>query len=267
MANQKGTALITGASSGIGAVYAERLAQRGYDLILVARDAARLEEAATKLRAATGRTITVAPADLTVPAQLANIETRLNTDPAITLLVNNAGIVLDGGLLENGAAALTNLIAINITAPTVLAAAAAKAFVQRKAGTIVNISSVLAVAPEMLEGAYSGTKAYLLNLSIKLAADVKEAGVHVQAVLPGATRTEIWERAGKDADALMPGMVMDVHDLVDAALTGLDKGELVTIPPLADETLWTAYNNARHALFPHLSRQEVAPRYRQRLAA
>jgi short-subunit dehydrogenase len=268
MANQqKGAALITGASSGIGAVYAERLAQRGYNLILVARDAARLEALATKLRAATGRQIDVAPADLTNPTQLATIEARLNTDSAITLLVNNAGIVLNGGLLENTAASLTNLIAINITAPTVLAAAAAKAFVQRKAGTIINISSVLALAPEMLEGAYSGSKAYLFNLSIKLAADVKNAGVHVQAVLPGATRTEIWSRSGNDADAMMPGLVMDVHDLVDAALAGLDKGELITIPPLADEGLWTAYNTARLALLPHLSRRDVAERYRTRLAA
>ena len=265
--NNKGIALITGASSGIGAVYADRLARRGYDLILVARDAVRLEAVAKRLRTETGRTIEVAPADLTIPAELAGIEAKFSRNAAITLLVNNAGISLNGGLLQNGAAALEKLIAINVTAPTILAAAAAKAFVQRKAGTIVNISSVLALAPEMLEGAYSGSKAYLLNLSLKLASDVKDAGVHVQAVLPGATRTEIWERSGKDVDALMPGMVMDVNNLVDAALAGLDKGEIVTIPPLADEALWTAYDNARHALFPHLSRAEIAARYRAPLAA
>jgi short-subunit dehydrogenase len=264
---QKGAALITGASSGIGAVYADRLARRGYDLILVARDAVRLEAVAGRLRAETGRTIEVAPADLTIPAERGRIEARISNDPNITLLVNNAGISLNGGLLQNGAAALEKLIAINITAPTVLAAAAAKAFVGRKAGTIINISSVLALAPEMLEGAYSGSKAYLLNLSIKLASDVKDAGVHVQAVLPGATRTEIWERSGKNIDTLMPGMVMDVNDLVDAALAGLDKGELVTIPPLADEALWTVYDSARIALFPHLSRPDVAVRYRPLLAA
>jgi len=91
---------------------------------------------------------------------------------------------------------------------------------------------------------------------------VKEAGVRVQAVLPGATRTEIWERSGKDVDALLPGQVMDVADLVDAALFGLDKGEVVTIPPLADEGQWIAYNDARLAMAPNLSRRQVAERYR-----
>jgi len=86
--------------------------------------------------------------------------------------------------------------------------------------------------------------------------------VHVQAVLPGATRTEIWERSGKDVDALMPGKVMEVGDLVDAALVGLDRGETVTIPPLADESQWTAYDAARRALAPNLSQREVADRYR-----
>jgi hypothetical protein len=81
------------------------------------------------------------------------------------------------------------------------------------------------------------------------------------------TRTEIWERSGKDVDALMPGMVMDVDDLVDAALVGLDKGEVVTIPPLADERQWTAYNEARLAMAPNFSRHEVADRYRQTVAA
>jgi short-subunit dehydrogenase len=265
--NLRGTALVTGASSGIGGVYADRLAHRGHDLILVARDGARMEAIAERLRKETGRTSEVLPADLTKPADLAKIEARLASDRAITVLVNNAGISLKGGLLETSTAELLALIALNITAPTVLAAAAAKAFAGRNAGAIINIASVLALAPEVLEGAYSGSKAYLLNLSLKLALDVKHAGVRVQAVLPGATRTEIWERSGKDVDALPPGTVMDVDDLVDAALVGFDRGEGVTIPPLADEGLWTAYNDARLALAPNLSRQAVASRYREPLTA
>jgi uncharacterized protein len=267
MADNRGAALVTGASSGIGAVYADRLAHRGHDLVLVARDATKLEALAVRLRASTGRTVEVLPADLTLRADLAKVETRLANDAAIVMLVNNAGVSLKGGLLVSGADALENLIALNITAPTVLAAAAAKAFVQRKAGAIINISSVLALAPEALEGVYSGSKAYLLNLSLKLASDVKAAGVRVQAVLPGATRTEIWARSGKDVDAILPGKVMGVDDLVDAALVGFDRGEVVTIPPLADESLWTAYNEARLALGPHLSRREVAERYREKAAA
>jgi uncharacterized protein len=264
---EKGTALITGASSGIGAVYAERLAHRGYNLILVARDSGRLEALAAKLRGATGRSVDVLKADLADAAQLATVTARLENDSAITLLANNAGISLNGGILDNGPAELSHLIAINITAPTLLAAAAARAFTARHAGTIINISSVLAVAPEMLDGVYSGSKSYLLNLSLDLAAKMHGTGVHVQVVMPGATRTEIWSRSGKDPDALMPGMVMETADLVDAALLGLDRGETVTIPPLADVELWHAYEHARLALAPHLSRRDVADRYRHKKAA
>ena len=268
MANaSKGTALITGASTGIGAVYADRLAHRGYDLILVARNQARLDALATRLAGETGRAIEVLPTDLTVRGDLAAIERRLAGDRGITLLVNNAGIALNGGLLENTPVEIERLIALNVTAPTLLAAAAGKAFAARKGGTIVNIASVLALAPEVLEAAYSGSKAFLLNLTLKLALDLKDTGVRVQAVLPGATRTEIWEHAGKDIDAILPGNVMDANDLVDAALVGLDEGETVTIPPLADEGQWTRYNDARLALAPNLSRREVAERYRRPAAA
>jgi uncharacterized protein len=258
-----GTALVTGASSGIGAVYADRLARRGHDLILVARDAAKLEALAARLRAETGRKVAVLPADLAQPGPLATVQERLRSDPGITMLVNNAGIALNGGLLDNGPAALERIIAVNVTAPTLLAAEAGRAFLARKAGTIVNIASVLALAPERFDGVYSGTKAFVLNLTLGLAAQLKDSGVAVQAVLPGATRTEIWERSGKDVDAFPPEMVMDVGDLVDAALVGLERGETVTIPPLADEGQWTTYDAARLAMIPNLSRREVAERYRR----
>ena len=258
-----GTALITGASSGIGAVYADRLARRGYDLILVARDTARLGALAETLHAQTGRTIAVLPADLAEPADLARVQHRLASDPSLSMLVNNAGISFNGSLLENGPETLQRLIAVNITAPTLLAHAAGLAFVARGAGAIVNIASVLALAPEISDGVYSGSKAYLLNLTLGLATRLTPAGIRVQAVLPGATRTEIWQRSGKDVDALMPGKVMAVDDLVDAALRGFDRGETVTIPPLHNETLWTAYDTARLALAPNLSAQDVAPRYQR----
>lgn len=258
-----GTAVVTGASSGIGAVYADRLARRGYDLILVARDVARLAALADRLKAETGRNVDVLQADLTSTADLTKVEARIAEDVAITLLVNNAGMSLNGGILENDAANLSRIIALNITAPTVLAGAAARAFIARKAGAIVNIASVLALTPEMFDGVYSGTKAYLLNLSLSLAQQGKPAGVYTQAVLPGATRTEIWERSGKDVEAFPQDMVMDVNDLVDAALRGFDRREEVTIPPLADESLFDAWNNARLALAPHLSKREVALRYRE----
>ena len=263
----KGTAVITGASSGIGAVYADRLAKRGYDVILVARDAARLEALATRLRSSYGVTAEVLRADLIDRTDVAKLEARLASDPTITLLVNNAGMSMRGSLIDSEPEEVERLIALNITAPTRLAGAAAKAFVARKAGGIVNIASVLALAPEAYDGVYSGSKAHLLNLSQSLANQVGAQGVYVQAVLPGATRTEIWERAGKDIDSFPAEMVMDVNDLVDAALTGFDRRETVTIPPLADEGLWTAANDARLAMGPVLTRRDVAPRYREAVDA
>lgn len=262
MTIQSGTALITGASTGLGAVYADRLAKRGHDLILVARNGSQMEELAAKLRAETGVAVDVIAADLTNGDDVARIEQRLAGDAAITLFVNNAGMSLNGGTLENSPAEIETIIALNITAAARLAIAAGKAFGARGSGAIVNIASVLALAPETFEGVYSGSKAFLLNLSLSLAHSLREQGVTVQAVLPGATRTEIWERSGKDIDAFPAGMVMDAGDLVDAALLGLDRGEEVTIPPLADADQWDAYHAARLAMGPGLSRRDVAERYR-----
>jgi short-subunit dehydrogenase len=257
-----GIAVVTGASGGIGAVYADRLAKRGYDLLLVARNRQRLEANAERIQAETGRKVEVLVADLAVPSNVTILGERLATDPSITMLVNNAGVTLKGTLLDSEQSDVENLLALNITAPTLLAAAVGKAFAARNAGTIVNISSVLALAPEMFDGVYSGSKAYLLNLTLSLAEKLKDTGVKVQAVLPGATRTEIWNLSGRDVDAILPGRVMDAGDLVDAALIGLDRGEVVTIPPLPDEALFDAYNAARLTMGPHLSQRDVAPRYR-----
>ncbi|MET0361345.1 MAG: SDR family oxidoreductase [Sphingobium sp.] len=259
----KGTALITGASSGIGAVYADRLARRGHDLILVARDVDRLEALAGRLRQENGVRVDVLPADLADGRQLQLVEERVASDETLALLVNNAGISLEGTLVDTPRSTLQQLIAVNVTAPTLLAAAAAKAFVERGAGGIINLSSVLALSPEMFDAAYSATKAFILNLTQGLAREVGDKGVRVQAVLPGATRTEIWARSGKDIDAFPAEWVMAVDDLVDAALIGFDRGETVTIPPLADESLWQAMQDARLAMGSHLSKREVAPRYRQ----
>lgn len=265
MSTAKDIALITGASTGIGATYADRLARRGYDLVLVARDGARMEALAQRLHAETGVSVDVIAADLTADADVAKVEARLAKGD-ITLLVNNAGMSLNGSLLENDAAAYARIIALNITAPTRLAGAAAKAFVAKGAGSIVNVASVLALAPEIFDGIYSGTKAYILNLSQAMTAQLSDKGIYTQAVLPGATRTEIWERSGKDVDALPDDFVMEAGDLVDAALTGFDRREAVTIPPLADESLWIAHQQTRAAMGPHLSKSQPAPRYRETVA-
>jgi short-subunit dehydrogenase len=257
------TALITGASTGIGAVYADRLARRGYDLIMVARDEARLEALATRLRRETGHEIKILPADLTSRGDVAKVEAEFASDASIKILINNAGMSLTGNLVDSEVDSVERLIALNVTAVTLLAGAAARAFVSRGTGAIVNLASVLALAPEMFDGVYSGSKAFVLNLSQSLAVVLEPKGIRVQAVLPGATRTEIWARSGKDIDAFPAEMIMDVDDLVDAALAGFDAGETVTIPPLADVSLWTTLTDARLAMGPHLSRRDVATRYKE----
>lgn len=262
----KGVAVITGASAGIGATYAGRLARRGYDLVLVARNKARLETLAARLRAEAGVAVEVMQADLSSAADLDRIEQRLKTDPAITMVVNNAGIAVDGALLGASASALEMMIQLNVTAATRVAISAATAFAAKGSGTLVNIASVLALAPEMFNGSYSGTKAYILNLSQALQAEAGKHGVIVQAVLPGATRTEIWERAGIDLAKFPASMVMEVEDMVDAALAGLDLGETVTIPSLPDMADWDALSAARAKLGPNLSLSYPAKRYEVSIA-
>jgi short-subunit dehydrogenase len=260
MANIKGTAVVTGASSGIGAIYADRLAKRGYDLVLVARGQSRMDALAARLRSESGVRIEILAADLTADADVAKVEQRLAVGD-VRLLVNNAGMSLNGGILDNDASQLTRIITLNVTTSTRLASAAGKAFVKQGGGAIVNIASVVALAPELFDGVYSGTKAFLLNLSLSMAASLQDRAVYVQAVLPGATRTEIWERSGKDVDSFPAEFVMDAGDLVDAALVGFDRGETVTIPPLPDENQWAALQEARLAMAPNLSRRDVAARY------
>ena len=259
--DKKGAALITGASAGIGATYADRLARRGHDLILVARDAGRLEALAVKLRAETGVNVELFRADLTDKADVARVCERLARDDGIDVLINNAGVALFGGFLEQDAEQLGRLIDLNVVALTQLANAAAKAFVRRGRGTIVNIGSVVGLLPEYRSVAYGATKAFVLYLTQGLNEEIGGAGVKIQAVLPGATRTEIWERAGRKVDDLDPARTMDVDELVDAALAGLDRGEAVTIPSLLDPAEWDAFQTARLAMSPNLSNAHPAPRY------
>jgi short-subunit dehydrogenase len=255
------TALITGASAGIGATYADRLARRGHDLILVARDEARLTALAERLRAETGRAVEVLVADLTAKADLLAVEQRLRTDASIGLLVNNAGMATPGQLIGADVDQLEMMVQLNVVAALRLAQAAVDAFVARNAGTLINISSVLAVAPERMNGAYSGTKSFLLNLSMAYQAELAGTGVRVQAVLPAGTRTEIWGKMGIDLASQPADRFMAVGELVDAALAGLDMGESVTIPPLQDAAEWQRFDAARLALGPKLTPSHAAPRY------
>jgi hypothetical protein len=256
----KGTALITGASTGIGAVYADRLARRGYDLILVARSAEKLSEVAKQLKAY-GRSIETMAADLTKKEDVRRVADRLSADATITALVNNAGTASVGTLLDAKIDELESMIDLNVTALTRLALAALPGFVSRKNGLLINIASVVALAPELLNGTYSGTKAYVVNFTQALKKELEGKGVTVQAVLPGATATPIWEKAGRPVDHLPAEIVMTAEDMVDASLAGLDQHELITIPSLPDTADWEKFEAARKALAPNLSRRKPAARY------
>ncbi len=255
------TALVTGASSGIGALYADRLARRGYDLILVARDRTRLDRLAQRLAAETGRQVRVLPADLADPTGTAAVEQVLRDDPSLTMLVNNAGIGATAPLLDSDVAAMSRMIALNVNALMRLTYAAVPGFVDRGRGTVINIASVAAVAPELLNGVYGGTKVFVLAFSQSLRHELADTGVSVQVVLPGATATEFWSVAGTPLERLPREMVMRAEDLVDAALAGLDTGEFATVPALPDRADWSAFEAARLALRPGLSRAAPASRY------
>jgi short-subunit dehydrogenase len=259
--NHLGTALITGASSGIGALYADRLARAGYDLILVARRADKLRDLAKALTTATGRTVETLAADLTDPGGLASVEELLRTDASLTLLVNNAGVGATAPLLQSDVEDMARMVALNVTVPMRLAYAVVPGFVARGTGTVINIASVVAVAPELLNGVYGASKAFLLALTQSLQHELADKGVRVQAVLPGATATDFWADAGTPLEHLPKEIVMPASAMVDAALAGLALGEVVTIPSLPDAADWNAFEQARKALAPGLSRSVPAARY------
>jgi short-subunit dehydrogenase len=254
------TVLITGASTGIGAVYAERFASRGHNLVLVARDRTKLDSLAERLRHERGISVDVLPADLTQAEDLTAVEARLRDDARIGILINNAGVGQSGNFIGQQPDAIERLIALNITALTRLARAAAARFVEAGEGAIVNIGSVVGLAPEFGMSVYGATKAFVLFLSQGMDHELSSKGIYVQAVLPAGTYTEIWQRTGIDTRTL-PQM-MEVGELVDAALVGFDRRELVTIPPLQDAARWDALDAARQALMADIRQAEAAERYK-----
>lgn len=257
----KGISVVTGASSGIGAIYADRLASRGHDLILIARNRKLLDETAGRIAGASGRKVETLAADLNDKADLTRIERLLRENSGITMLVNNAGLGAVGPLLQSDIGKMEEMINLNVTALTRLTYAAAPAFAARGKGTIINIASIVAIAPELLNGVYGASKAFVLALTQSLHKELADKGITVQAVLPGATATNFWAVAGRPVEHLPSEIVMRAEDMVDAALAGLDQGELVTIPALRDAADWQAYERARQVLLPSLSRSVPAPRY------
>jgi len=256
------TALVTGASSGIGATYADRLARRGHPLVLVARRRDRLHELAARLEREYRVKTEVLVADLTSPHSRSQVEQRLREDDRIGLLVNNAGTAAGGQPSEGNLDELDAMIQLNVVALTRLTGAALPRLLARGSGSIINIASALALAPEWSGLAYPATKSYALNYSLALHKQVGHQGIRVQVVLPGVTRTAIWELSGMNIDAIPASMIMEVDEMVDAALAGYDQGELVTIPSLPDVADWERYESARQKLIPNLSHDRAADRYK-----
>ena len=231
----KGTAIVTDASSGIGAIYADRLARRGYDLVLVARNCERLDDVAKRPTTdETGRTVKVVAADLGEKADLGRIETLLRSDLSISLLVNNASGGVAGPLAESDVDKMEDMIALNVRALTRLTCAAVPGFVSRGGGTIINIASG-AIAPEVVNGVYAGTKAFVLALSLSLHEQLSDKNIRVQ----------FWEIAGHPIEHLSGQIVMQAGYMIDAALAGLDHDELVTLPSLSDAADWQASEAGR----------------------
>jgi len=258
----KNTAIITGASSGIGAIAADRLAERGHDLILVARDRTRLQRLATRIHAETGQTVEVIVANLNDRLDLARVEEVLRNNASITALVNNAGVGAATPLLDANIERLEGMIDLNVTALVRLTYAALPGFLNRGGGAIINIASVLGIVPELLNGVYGGTKAFVIAFSRSLHKEFAEKNIRVQVVLPGATATTFWDSAGTPLQQVPREMVMNAEEMVDAALAGFDQGEFITIPSLPDLADWEAYEAARQKLIPNLSLSSPAARYR-----
>jgi len=265
MSLSKKTAVVTGASSGIGAVYADRLAARGYDLILVARRADRLTSLAQKLSSAHGVGIQTLAADLGTDTGIAQVEAALAGNPDVRILVNNAGSARLRALGQSSLEDSLSQIALNITALTRLTHAVLPGFLARNDGAVINIASVLAVHSLAISSVYSGTKAYVLAFSRGLQQELADTNVKVQVVLPASTATEIWTEdvSGVPLSALRPESVMSTEDLVDAALAGFDQGEAVTWPSVADASLWERFDTARASLFAATQTGTPAPRYRK----
>lgn len=258
----QGTALITGASSGIGAVYAEKLAGRGFDLAIVARDIDRLDSLSKRLSKDHGVAVTPLPADLSNSAGLEKVLAKLRGDTEIRLLVNCAGIGPKGAVLGSSVEDLSDIVSLNVDVLHALTVTAAKSFASRGEGAIINIASVVALMPERFNATYAASKAFVLALTQGLTVELEPQGVRIQAVLPGFTRTEIFDRAGIDIKVIPPEMMMEAAEMVEAALAGFDSGEVVTIPSLSDAGLWQKLEDSRVDLAPHLSLKHAAERYR-----
>jgi short-subunit dehydrogenase len=257
---QQGTAIVTGASAGLGKIYADRLARRGYDLVLVARRGDKLAALADTLSREYGVQARPFVADLSRGDDVERLAELIRTDDTITMLVNNAGVSVSGTTPSLNPADVAWQQAINVDAVNRLSLAALPAFLARDRGTLVNIASILGFGFLPASTFYSAGKGHVANLTRALQSEVQGTNVRVQLVAPSVTATEIWDE--DRLHAMDPRIVMTAEDCVDAALAGLDLGEQVTFPSVEDAQLWKNFEEAAAKLFQGAMSGKPASRYR-----
>jgi len=258
----RGLAVITGASSGIGAVYADRLGAEGFPLLLVARRADRLEKVAADVKAKHGVTVTTLVADLASSEDLARLSSRVGEED-VTMLVNNAGAGGLGPTAEARSEQLEQVISLNVTAVTRLSHAALARFRERGIGFLVNISSIMAHVPSGRGAVYSGSKAYVLNFTRSLQLEYANSAIRIQVVIPGPVHTEFFSSQGMSEGVFPADAYLTAEQMVDAALTGLAAGEAVTIPSMVDVEPWTTWEAARVTFMGTTLSGQVGRRYRR----
>ncbi|SDO47293.1 hypothetical protein SAMN04515671_1048 [Nakamurella panacisegetis] len=223
------TAMVTGATAGIGAAFTRHLAAAGYGLVIVARDTQRLVAARDSLLSFGAPEVEVITADLTDPGQRAAVVDRLTAAPGVDLLINNAGIGLGRDFLSSAPERLLEQIEINVVAPTVLARAALPGMVARGHGGVINVASIAGLIPGR-GTTYAGSKAYVISLSEGLAMSLAGTGVRVQALCPGFVRTEFHQRASIDMSKTPGALYVDVDDLVATSLADLRHNRIISVP-------------------------------------
>jgi short-subunit dehydrogenase len=260
-------ALITGASSGLGAAFADRFARDHYDLIVVARRIERLEALAKVPRSKYEAHVEVLPADLTNADQLREVEHRIANEPDLDILVNNAGFGAYKPFIDLDPDTADELIQLQVTAVTRLTRAALPGMASRKRGTIINVSSRLAfsgsmTAPSLPKRAtYAATKSYINTFTQIIHSELTGTGVMVQALCPGVIKTEFHERMGMDPSRIPPSIVMKADEVVDASLAGLKLGEVVCIPALEDPALLDQLHKVEFTILERSGSGTMASRY------
>jgi len=260
-------ALVTGASSGIGAALAERLAHDGRDLVIVARRQERLDTIARRLQAVTDAVVEVIAVDLTEPPQLQLVVERLRDDARIDMLVNNAGFGGYGFFAELEADFADRLVGVHVRAPMRLTRAALPGMVSRGHGAIVNVASLLAISgplkvPMSGRATYVGAKAFVLAFTQALALELEGTGVQAMAVLPGMVETEFFSTKRGGGPPSVPTL-MSAKDVAQAIVVGLELGEVICAPGLEDMTLFDALRDVQKATLFGRSAAQLATRYRR----